>query len=43
MRRFIEENWLWILAPMIVVAIGVAALVLFTHGEGQAPFRYALH
>jgi len=42
MRRFIEENWLWILAPVIVVALGVGVLLLLTSGEGQAPFRYAL-
>lgn len=42
MRRFLAENWLWILAPVIVVALGIGALYLFTDGEGQAPFRYAL-
>lgn len=41
MGRFLKEYWVWILAPVVVVALLllIAFLVL---GDGDAPFTYAL-
>ena len=40
--RFFRENWPWILAPVLVTALLVLALVLSDPAEGDAPFLYAL-
>jgi flagellar basal body-associated protein FliL len=43
MGKFLKENWIWIVAPIVLVAVGVLVLVFFVGGdEGTAPFTYAL-
>lgn len=40
--RFLRENWLWILAPVVVTGLLVLSLALSGPAEGDAPFLYAL-
>ena len=42
MRRFLAENWVWIVAPIVLMIVIIAALAILTPEAGQAPFRYAL-
>jgi len=43
MGKFLKENWIWIVAPIVLVAILVVVMVFFVTGEeGSAPFTYAL-
>jgi len=38
-RDFLEEYWLWILIPFVVVG-GIAALLLVSGGGGASMFDY---
>lgn len=40
MRRFLRENWIWIAAPIVLVALGVVALVILGEDAGPSPFVY---
>jgi hypothetical protein len=42
MKQFLKENILWILAPVVVVGVGVLVLYFMGGDEGQAPFTYSL-
>ena len=43
MGRFLKENWIWIVAPIVVVAVAVILLLYFVgDNEATAPFTYAL-
>lgn len=39
MRRFLRENWLYIVLPIALVVIGLTALFLFNRDEAS-PFIY---
>ena len=41
MGRFLKEYWVWILAPVVVVAL-ILLVALLVLGDGDAPFAYAL-
>ena len=40
MGNFFRENWIWILAP--VVLLGLLLVLAMFVGDGTAPFQYAL-
>ena len=39
---FLKENWIWILAPVVVMLILVAYGALAGGGDAATPFEYAL-
>lgn len=39
MGNFLRENWIWIVAPIALVVVLVAVVVI-TGGEGDSPFIY---
>ena len=41
MGAFLRENWIWIVAPMLVVAV-LLLIAFFVLGDGNVPFEYAL-
>ncbi|MEM7306886.1 MAG: DUF5989 family protein [Planctomycetota bacterium] len=41
MISFLKENWIWILAPIVLMTILVLAGLLLS-GDAVAPFEYAL-
>ncbi|MBK8178965.1 MAG: hypothetical protein IPK67_08770 [Planctomycetes bacterium] len=45
MIRFIRENWIWILAPIVIVAVVLIALAYFGGGNDDpvTPFVYPIH
>jgi hypothetical protein len=40
MKRFLRENWLYIVLPIVLVVLGLGALFLFTGGSEASPFIY---
>lgn len=43
MGRFLKENWIWIAAPIVLVALVVVTLLVIDGGGDQpAPFTYSL-
>ncbi len=36
MGKFLKENWLWILAPIVIVVGGLAVLILSSSGDDQS-------
>ena len=40
--RFLKENWVWWVAPIAIVLIGLTVLILFTESGAIAPFVYAI-
>lgn len=41
MGRFLRENWLWILVPIVLV-IALAVLVIVLGQSGDSPFVYEI-
>jgi hypothetical protein len=41
MKAFLRENWIWIAAPILLVAALVVALLAFTT-DAVSPFDYTL-
>ena len=41
MLRFLRENWIWIAAPIVLLALLVAAAVMLSDGE-SSPFDYRI-
>ena len=42
MADFFKENWIWIVAPIVVMAV-LVLVAIFVAGDGAvAPFEYAL-
>lgn len=39
MRNFLRENWLYIVAPLALVLLGLGALILFGD-DSTSPFVY---
>jgi hypothetical protein len=39
MKEFLRENWLYIVAPLVIVLIGIVAMMLWW-GTGNSPFSY---
>lgn len=42
MGSFLRENWIWILAPMVLVLVAVLTLLIIGGGESDAGFIYNL-
>lgn len=42
MKNFLRENWIWIVAPIVIVAVGVLYLLWQGSGDAAAPFSYTL-
>lgn len=40
MLRFLRENWLWILMPVLLAIAVLAFVALFYEGDDVAPFIY---
>jgi hypothetical protein len=41
MKNFLREFWLWILIPVVVVAVGILLLIFWGKGsESSNPFTY---
>ena len=40
--RFLKENWIWWVAPIVLVLGGLALLILLTEPGAIAPFVYAI-
>ena len=42
MGNFLKENWIWIVAPVALVAIGVIVILTMSSEDPAAPFIYTL-
>jgi hypothetical protein len=42
MARFLRENWLYIVVPIVVVIAAVAVLLVLSEGDSGATFTYDL-
>ena len=40
MGKFLAENWIWIVAPIVIVMVVMIAVVWLTQGNDPAPFVY---
>lgn len=40
MGNFLRENWIWIVAPIVLVLILVVALLVLGGGGDDSPFVY---
>ena len=43
MSSFLKENWIWIVAPIVLVAFGVFVILKMSSGDPAAAFTYTLH
>jgi hypothetical protein len=41
MRRFLSENWLYIVAPLALVVIGLVVLIVLDR-DSSSPFVYPI-
>ena len=41
--RFLRENWIWIVAPIVIVLIAVAFLLYNSESDSAAPFIYNVY
>ena len=42
MSDFLKENWIWIVAPIALVAIGVIVILTMSNDDPAAAFTYTL-
>lgn len=42
MIRFLKDNWLWIVAPIVLLLVAIFVLIKNTSGEDVSPFVYTL-
>ena len=40
MGRFFRENWIWIVAPIVIALLLFAALFWLMGGDESSPFNY---
>ncbi len=40
MGKFLKENWIWIVAPIVLVAILLVVVAMLGSGDESAPFIY---
>lgn len=40
MSKFLKENWIYIVLPIVLVVIGVAVLVIMSEGDPASAFQY---
>ncbi len=41
--QFLRENWLWIVAPIVIVLVAVAWLLYTSESDSAAPFIYNVY
>jgi len=39
--RFLRENWLWVVAPIVLV-VGLVAVAIAIGNQGESPFVYPI-
>jgi hypothetical protein len=42
MGDFLKENWIWIVAPIVLVAIGVIVLLAMSSDDPGSVFTYTM-
>ena len=42
MGRFLRENWLWIVAPIVIVLVLMGVIVWLSESGEEAPFIYPI-
>ena len=42
MGRFLRDNWVWIVAPVVIVVILCVVIAWFSQGDSVTPFVYPL-
>lgn len=40
--KFLKENWIWWVSPIVIVIGGLAVFILITEKGAIAPFFYAI-
>ncbi len=40
MKEFLQEFWLWITVPFLLVVVGLFLLWFVSKGDGPTPFTY---
>ena len=40
MGNFLRENWIWIVAPIVIVLILFVVLIAMSGGDANSPFIY---
>ncbi|MFT5464868.1 MAG: hypothetical protein ACI8QS_003775 [Planctomycetota bacterium] len=40
MKAFLQEYWLWILIPFVLMGCLLLAVLFMANGEGSSPFIY---
>jgi len=43
MEHFLKDNWIWIVAPVVMVAVAIAALVVFGESSDVGPMIYNVY
>jgi len=43
MGNFLRENWIWIVAPVVLVLILVVVLMVWGGGDDASPFAYSIY
>ena len=43
MSDFFKENWIWIVAPVLVVIIAVVVILILSGDESGSEFIYNIH
>jgi hypothetical protein len=42
MKEFLRENWLYIVAPLVIVLVGIVVILVLSNGA-ESPFTYNVH
>jgi uncharacterized membrane protein len=42
MMRFLKDNWIWILAPVVLMIIAMIVISMLNPGDTPAGFEYEL-
>lgn len=42
MGKFLAENWIWIVAPIVIVMVLMVVVVLLTQGNDPGAFVYPI-
>lgn len=42
MKTFLRENWIWIVAPLVIVLVLFAVIVIAGSGDDVSPFIYSI-
>lgn len=43
MEAFLKENWIWIVAPIVVVIAAVVVILVVSEGDPASSFIYNIH